>query len=79
MCVSVDVCAIEIYACDLVLLQGPFLCVYVCEYVFVWTCMFVSVDVCAREIYACDLVLLQGPFLCVYVCESIYLFRHACL
>ena len=41
MRVSVDVCAREIYACDLVLLQGPFLCVYVCVsmYLFGHACV----------------------------------------
>ena len=41
MCVSVDGCAREIYACDLVLLLGPFLCVYVCEcmYLFGHACV----------------------------------------
>ena len=42
MCVSVDVCAREIYACDLVLLQGPFLCVYVC----VRVCICLDMHVC---------------------------------
>ena len=34
-------CVREIYACDLVLLQGPFLCVYVCVsmYLFGHACV----------------------------------------
>ena len=36
MHVSMDVCVREIYACDLLLLQGPFLCVYVCECMYLF-------------------------------------------